>query len=372
VIDFAAALREAGLGVSVSEVDDALRAVAIVGVDRTPLREGLASTLVKDEADRDRFERLFDQHFPLVEAPRSAPGRRRRRREPGGAGMGRGRLGRDETASARAGGPGRPGAPDAAPRGHRPEWAPGRAGRGRQGRGRALELRRRPLDELDADDLRDARAVAAWLGASIDGRLRRRAAAARRGRIDLRRTARAALATGGVPFDVRRRGRRPDRPDLLALCDVSGSVAAASELLLSLLAAMPGAFRRSELFVFVDRPVEVSIEAGHVAPAEPFDRHARSDLGRVLGDLEARGPVVTKRTVLLVLGDARNNRRPPRADRLRALAARAGRVVWLVPEAAARWNTGDSVLGAYAPWCNAVVECRTLDALAEAVRRQVP
>lgn len=370
VMSFATALRDAGMRLSVGEVDDALRAVGAVGVERERLREGLATTLVKDEADRALFDGLFDAHFPLAQAE-GARARRRPKRRGMPAGMGgRGRGEEEGTRGARP----------------RPRDAPGRSGAAREGeaerpqhararprldRGRALELRRRVVEDLDADDLREARAIAALLGRAIERRVRRRTLAARRGRVDLRRTARAALATGGVPLAIRRRGRRPDRPDLLALCDVSGSVAAASDLLLALLAAMPAAFRRADLFVYVDRPVGVSVEAGHMAPAEPFDLHARSDFGRVLGGLEAMRVPVTRRTVVLILGDARNNRLPARADRLRALAERAGRVVWLVPEPTARWNTGDSALAAYAAWCDVVLECRTLEALGAAVRRQV-
>lgn len=372
VLDFATALRGEGLRLSVTEVDDALRAVAVVGVERGRLREGLAATLVKDEADRPAFDALFDVHFPLVEAKGGLARRRRRMRAAGGEGMGRpGRAPGEEEGRGRR--------PDADRRGERPTQArpgavrrdAGRVPRPRLDRERALALRRRTIEDLDAVDLAEAREIARRLGRLLDGRVRRRAIVARRGRVDFRRTARAALATDGVPLVIRRRGRRPDRPDLLALCDVSGSVAAASDLLLATLAAMPSAFRRADLFVYVDRPVAASIEDGHVAPAEPFDLHARSDFGRVLGDLERIGPVVGRRTVVVVLGDARNNRLPARADRLRRLAERAGRVVWLVPEPAARWNTGDSALAAYAPLCDVVLECRTLEALAAAVRRHV-
>src|SRR5262249_27162337 len=111
-----------------------------------------------------------------------------------------------------------------------------------------------------------------------------------------------------------------------------------------------------------------SIERGHVAPGGPLDLHARSDFGRVLGELSAEPRVLTPSTLLLVLGDARNNRLPPRADLLRAIADRVQRIVWLVPQPRARWNTGDSVIGRYAPSCAAVVECLDLGGLVRAVR----
>jgi uncharacterized protein with von Willebrand factor type A (vWA) domain len=210
----------------------------------------------------------------------------------------------------------------------------------------------------------------AELSAQLVGRLARRERERRRGRLDLRRTLREAARSGGVPLRLRRRGRRPARPDLVALCDLSGSVAAVSELLLGLVAPAAHHFRRVALFAYVDRLCPVSIEDGHVAPDGPLDLFARSDFGRVLGDLwPAHEALLGPGTLLLVLGDARNNRLPPRADVLRTVRERVQRVVWLNPEPRERWSTGDSVLHLYAPMCDAVLECTELDALVAAVRR---
>jgi uncharacterized protein with von Willebrand factor type A (vWA) domain len=172
-----------------------------------------------------------------------------------------------------------------------------------------------------------------------------------------------------VPLRVLRKGRRPDRPDLLALVDLSGSVATASELALGLVAPAAAFFRRVSLFAYVDQPVPITIEHGHVTPEGPLDLHARSDFGRVLGEvLTTHAVLLTRSTLLLVVGDARNNRLPPRPDLLRAIRNRVQRLVWLVPEPRARWNTGDSALDRYAPACDAVFECESLGALTSAVR----
>src|SRR6516165_2682020 len=83
-------LRDAGVDVSVAETMDAARAVAVAGVERAVLREALAATLVKDEADRPTFDPIFDAVFPLVGAE---PERGRRRRAAPGAGDGTPRAG---------------------------------------------------------------------------------------------------------------------------------------------------------------------------------------------------------------------------------------------------------------------------------------
>src|SRR5213083_460687 len=93
ILDFVQTLRaRGGVEVSVAESLDALVAVAAVGVEREPMREALAAALVKHEADRPAFDRLFDEAFPL--AGGAEEGRRRRRRGAGGGavptGAGRG------------------------------------------------------------------------------------------------------------------------------------------------------------------------------------------------------------------------------------------------------------------------------------------
>ena len=409
LLRFVQTLRRHGIEVSLAETMDALAAVAAAGVERAVLREALAATLVKDERDRAAFDLLFEASFPALGAA-AETGRGRRRGggaapgagEPGGAGAGG--AGAGGTGAARGAatgaaaraerpagereapprGPGRPaGLPpgeeravrrsEGLPAGERPPDArPGLEARQPAGgrRARRAALLAMPFVQMTARDVAEARELVAALGARLRGRLVRRERLARRGRVDLRRTLRAASGTGGVPLRLRRRARRPGRPDLVALCDLSGSVAAASELLLGLLAPAHGWFRRVDTFAFVDRLCPVSIEQGNVAPEGPLDLYARSDFGRVLADLwPAYASRLGPRTLLLVAGDARNNRLPPRRDLWREIRARAGRIVWLVPEPRARWDTGDSVLRLYAPACDAVVECLELASLVAAVRR---
>lgn len=380
LLAFVHALRAVGARISLAETLDAVRAVAVAGVEREVLRETLAATVLKDEGDRPAFDRLFEAHFPLGGAGET-PGRGRRGAAGAGAGeRGRGRSGAGQGGREQAGSPGATGERgepvrrDARPevrrrvlaatrKGDRSDATPARTAR-------AQHLLALPFRDFTARDVVEARDLVRELGRRLRARLARRERARRRGRLDMRRTIRAATTSGGVPVRLRFRGRRPARPDLVALCDLSGSVAAASELLLGLLAPAADYFRRVTLYGYVDRLCPLSIEDGHVAPGGPLDLHARSDFGRVLTDIRrAETDLLTGSTLLLVLGDARNNRLPPRADLLRALRARVQKIVWLVPEPRARWDTGDSVLGLYAPSCAAVVECVDLAALVTAVRQ---
>lgn len=371
ILAFVQRLRAAAIDVSVAEALDAMAGVAAAGVERETLRETLAATLIKDEADRATFDRLFELAFPTI-GPAPDGDRRRQKRARGGGDAETARGGqRGERSAGRIARPETPEKRSAsARRAADHEGTEARERVGRPARRRALLTL--PFHEMTPRDVAEARDVVRELGARLRGRLARRERGGRRGRLDFRRTIRAATPAGGVPARLHWRARRPGRPDLVALCDVSGSVAAASELGLGLLAPAAPYFRRVHFFAYVDRLVPVSIENGHVAPAGRLDVYARSDFGHVLADLwNEHRPLLTGSTLLLVIGDARNNRRPPRGDLFRTIAARVQRVVWLAPEPRTRWNTGDSVLDLYGRECDAVVEVVDLRDLMRAVRRTV-
>jgi uncharacterized protein with von Willebrand factor type A (vWA) domain len=203
-------------------------------------------------------------------------------------------------------------------------------------------------------------------------RLGRRLHAAPRGRVDFRRTIRASLQHGGAMAELRFRARRPRHADLLILADVSGSVRYCSALMLELVAGVYGHFRRVRSFVFIDRLAEAEFSGGHVATEPALDLYARSDFGRVLGELwERRSELVTRTTLMVILGDGRNNRRPARADLLSDLRRLCRAVVWLTPEPEERWGTGDSAIHQYERKVDALHRCANLAELVRGLERSI-
>jgi len=66
-LEFVHALREAGLPVSLAEGLDAVRAIEALGLsDRETVRAGYAATVVKREAHRPAFDKIFDLFFPAL------------------------------------------------------------------------------------------------------------------------------------------------------------------------------------------------------------------------------------------------------------------------------------------------------------------
>jgi uncharacterized protein with von Willebrand factor type A (vWA) domain len=190
---------------------------------------------------------------------------------------------------------------------------------------------------------------------------------------------RASLETGGVPLRLRYRPKRPRRPEIYVLCDVSTSVTSASVFFLSVLHALHDAFRKLRSFVFIERISEVTdvlererdfraasraiTTSGGVADVSGY-----TDYGRVwLEFAELVGDDLDPRSSVIILGDARTNGRNPHAEAFATVAAGAGRTFWLNPEPRLYWNYGDSVMAAYEPYCDGAFECWTTRHLEEFV-----
>ena len=436
IVDFAEALRAEGVAVGTSELLDAFAALEEVPwTDRAPFREALAATLAKSPEDRRVFDLVFDRFFfravereavshevrehgesdgmtggeqidldnlraQAIEAIRNgdesamrdlarlaiaALGRR---------GEGSGVLGVDVQRIRRALDLRSDGSPQQDQQGE--PLTRDQIRRFEQQLRRELERAQiertgqlppsRPLNELDralpSGPLQDLAAVH-----RVVMQLKRRLATRgheSRGRrahahVDVRRTMRASLQTGGVPVVLKFRPQRPRRPELYVLCDVSTSVTSASVFFLSVLHALHDSFRKMRSFVFVERISEVTDvfarERSFKAVSEAIGRDAGvadisgyTDYGRVWNEfLTLVEDDLHPRATVIVLGDARTNGRDPRADAFAAIAARAGRTFWLNPEPQLYWNYGDSVVRAYAPFCE-LHECWTTAQLEDFVK----
>ena len=201
----------------------------------------------------------------------------------------------------------------------------------------------------------------------------------RKRRLSVRRTLHLAMGTGGVPFRIGTEQAPPPKPEIVVLCDVSGSVATFSRFTLNLLIALDSRLSKLRAFSFVDGLSEITElvsearSAGRqLSQAEAARGAVRwngsSDYGHVLRDF-ARDYAgqFSRRTVVLVVGDARTNYLDPAASALADVAGRVGKLYWLNPEPRRYWNQGDSVITRYAPMCDQVRECSTLRQIASFV-----
>jgi len=250
----------------------------------------------------------------------------------------------------------------------------------------ARTLRRPLVEDLDLttatrEDLARLEAVIHPLTRKLATRLAQRRRAGRVGRLDVRRTVRRSLSTGGVPVDPRFRRPRPGKPEIVLMTDISGSVATFARFTMQIVHAIASQFSRVRTFAFIDTIDEVT---GFFGPGVDFGDAVRrvgteaevvwldghSDYGNVFSTFVDRHlAAITPRTTVIITGDARTNYHDPGVAALRRIASTARAVYWLDPEHHRYWDTGDSVIGSYAPICDEVYEVRTLRQLEQFVER---
>lgn len=458
-VQFVAALREAGLPVSVAESLDAIAAFGQIDVlDREAFREAYATTLVKRQVQRPVFDRLFDVWYPAAmgddvhswrsegiwvpaepsrEAPqrwdKNDPVRQRLRDELSNYLLtGEERLGRSIARDAvnafrprEAGGQGPRTWSRSEVMSHLEpytlwedllrELLQGRADETSEAVARSLldqrleeftqyveaDVRRhmaerdgvesasrttkKAVDQISlvsatAAEMKEIRREIGPLARRLGARLAQKQRAGSRGVLDMRRTIRDSLATGGVPLAVRTKPKRPTRMDLVILCDVSQSVTSFAHFTLLLVYALREQFTRVRTFAFVDEVDEVTkyfAPGGDAADAvRTMSENARvtgltgrTDYGRAIENLQRRwGDAIGSRTCLLILGDARTNYTSMALPTLAGMVDRAHRAYWLNPEQRRMWDIGDSVASKYAAVVP-MVECRNLAQLSEFVQQ---
>ena len=441
LLEFTGALRKAGVPIAVSEEIDALRAIKYVDlVERDNVRAALATTMIKSESHRDAFDTLFDLYFGTGRGPEAFEHRDESDRVESAESLS------DELfAALMQGDAAALGdiARRAVAQFGRLQNSPSGDWYSNYQVMRALDLqalldrldgelegtdleRRLQRDEFEARvaqfrrlslaetrrrvaEQRGPEAVARYavspalqdlpfLSATADMTELRRAVRplarklatrvamkrrrSTRGTLDIRRTVRHSMSTGGVPFTTEFRHRVPHRPELFVLCDISSSVARFARFSLMLTHALAAQFSRVRSFAFVDTIDEVTRFFDHedfVAAIQRMNNEAEvvvhdghSDYGSVLEEFHDNyGADVGPKTTLLILGDARNNYRSRNTWALQALSKKARHTFWLNPEPIGDWDTGDSAASEYAPHVDRMVEVRTLRQLEEFVAREL-
>ncbi len=451
LLDFHHALRDAGVGVSITDGMDAMRAATAIDLlDRGVLREAMVATLTSSASHRSAFDTLFDIYFPRTHAlpgedeapgPGDAEGTGvHEDRDPmafledlvaqlmegGDEALRRmaqeavGQFGRVENADGSTSyfayrvyrhfnlrgllrrlmmESGLEDADDLPSRLQADEFE-ARLRRFREEidaeiRRRQVETRGpesiakravRPLPEdvdffsITADEQDHMRRAVRPLARKLATRLAVKRKRARDGTFDVRRTLRRALSTGGVPIDPAFKSKRIHRPELVLICDVSGSVAAFAKFTLMFTHALQGQFSRVRSFAFIDTVDEVThlftdgdFAGGMARMTQEADLvwlDGHSDYGHAFEVFAQRyAASMTPRTTVLVLGDARNNYRAANVWALKEISTRAKRTFWLNPEPATQWGSGDSVAEDYARVCDQMVECRNLAQLAAFIER---
>ncbi|CAN7527726.1 vWA domain-containing protein [Mycolicibacterium frederiksbergense] len=233
------------------------------------------------------------------------------------------------------------------------------------------------------EQLRQMRKTVQPLARTLATRLAAKRRRSAHGQIDLRKTLRKSMSTGGVPIEVVLKKPHPARPELVVLCDVSGSVAGFSHFTLMLVAALRQQFSRVRVFAFIDTTDEVTHMFGPEADlavavqritreAGVYTRDGHSDYGHAFVSFAQNFPnVLSPRSSLLILGDARNNYRNPETELLTRMVNASRHAHWLNPEPRHLWGSGDSAVPRYTDLIP-MHECRSAKQLAAVIDALLP
>jgi uncharacterized protein with von Willebrand factor type A (vWA) domain len=233
----------------------------------------------------------------------------------------------------------------------------------------------RPFNALNDREMTMLRKEVQRLALILRTRVALRLKRAKSGQLDAKATIRANLKHGNVPIDIRHRYRTL-KPRLVVICDVSTSMRFCSELMLSLVYAIQDQISKTYAFAFIDHLEYVTPELSSKNPNEAVQQvlarlpagYYNTDLGNSLVNFSKEHiDRLDYRTILIIVGDGRNNYNNPRLDIFKKLTRRSRRTIWLNPEAPALWGTGDSDFLKYIPDCDNILHVSTLKELSVAV-----
>ncbi len=196
-------------------------------------------------------------------------------------------------------------------------------------------------------------------------------------KLDMEATCKMACGTGGTPVRLAYERQKPGKARIVMLLDISGSCKEASEIMIDFMYEMKDVFPSGcRTYVFVDSLNDVS-ELLDVPDPD-------SAVEQVLNTIPTRGvysnyeaPIkqfkaehmaeITKDTILLWIGDARNNRNDPALDEFKAMSRKARSAFWLNTEERADWDNGDSIIRKYEQYMDSVFETTNTDELIQAL-----
>jgi hypothetical protein len=241
-------------------------------------------------------------------------------------------------------------------------------------------LRSKRFDALEPDELAALYRLMGRLVLATPWRRTRRAERWRHGAaIDMRRTLRGSLRTGGDPIRLARRRRRIVRRRLVLLCDISGSMEPYARAYLQFLTCATGAGTRTEAFAFATRLTRLTRALHSRSPERAIQRAAATapdwSSGTRIGDAlksfndrhGRRG--MARGAVVVILSDGWERGEPAGVQReMERLARLAHRIVWVNPRvAAAGFSPRTGGMAAALPYCDQLVSGHSVAALEEVI-----
>lgn len=229
--------------------------------------------------------------------------------------------------------------------------------------------------QLKPDEIKEMREIIKRFGQKLKNRISLRKKRVKHGGIDIKKTLRSSLEYGGIPFRIFHKDRKIDRPQLVVLCDVSGSVNQYSRFMLLLTHTLQSLFSKVRTFAFIGNMIEITGLFMEMDPERAinsifsdtdFTYGWGSNYGRSFDQFMGEySDSLNKKTTILVLGDARNNNQDPGLGSFIRMKERSRNIYWLNPEKRHLWDWSDSIATLYLKHCTDMKEVNNFLDLSE-------
>ena len=227
------------------------------------------------------------------------------------------------------------------------------------------------IEEMSEKQYQDLTAVIKANAEKFKTKISRQMQRHRHKQFNYKKTMRESLKTFGVPMKLYFEKPKLKRTKIVCIMDVSGSCSKSARLLLRFVYELSSVFTggvKSYVFIrqlkdvsdlFQEQPLDTAIsEAMGAVPREYSNYHYALQQFH-----EHHLNTVDKNTIVLFLGDARNNKNKSGIEYLKAIKDQARAVMWLNTEEKEKWDTGDSIIGIYKQQLTSVHEILTTNDL---------
>lgn len=229
--------------------------------------------------------------------------------------------------------------------------------------------------QIKPAEIKEMKELIKRFGQKFRNRISLRKKRVKHGGIDIKKTFRRSMQYGGIPFRLYFKNRKIDRPQLVVLCDVSGSMGSYVRFMLLLTHTLQSLFSKVRTFAFISDMVEITelfmeMETERAIESIFSDNNFTYGWGsnygycfdKFIGEFSDS---LGRKTSVLVLGDARNNTQDPGLESFIRIKDRSRNLFWLNPDKKHLWNWGDSVATLYQPYCNEMKEVNSFLDLSE-------
>ena len=233
----------------------------------------------------------------------------------------------------------------------------------------------RNIYQLTPEEIREMRELIRRFGQKLKSRISLRKKRVKHGGIDIKRTLRKALQYDGIPFKISYKDRKIDRPQLVILCDVSGSVSQYTRFMLLLTHTLQSLFGKVRAFAFISCLVEITDLFMEMDPERAinsifsdtdFTYGWGSNYGQSFDQfIDNHSDALNRKTTVLILGDARNNNQDPGLESLLKIKEKSRHIFWLNPDRKHLWGWSDSLATFYEHYCTEMREVNSFRNLSD-------